>query len=63
MPRETKNICVTVVMVRDQTRPISEESPYQPKYTQVHTERAPWEYFLTWCYVTILATFCCRSEL
>ena len=63
MPRETKNIRVTVVMVRDQTRPISEESPYQPKHTQVHTERATWEYFLTWCYVTIVATFCCGSEL
>ena len=46
MPRETKKICVTlVIMVRDQTRPISEESPYRPKYTQVRTERATWEIF------------------
>lgn len=65
MHGETKKMCVTliIVMVWDQTHPVSEESPYQPKCTQMHSEKGqPEKYFLTWCYINILATFYCRSN-
>ena len=65
MHGETKKMCVTliIIMVWDQTRPMSEESPYQPQCTQMHSEKGqPEKYFLTWCYINILATFCCQSN-
>ena len=42
MHGETKKMCVTliIIMVWDQTRPMSEESPYQPKCTQMHSEKS-----------------------